>query len=243
MIFDLPTKEEEHAGHPPHHPADPGGPRTDLSGHRHPRRAEGVLDGPGRRPVRGREHAQVRIRPEPRSLLRHARGAPGRAQAGRVDLRGRSPRLDRDEGPVGGRPGGRRHQGEVPPPKLEIGRRRHARHHVRLGDGARTPVAVRPEREGEPLLCALTRTSPALLPPRRWWTLLPMGGISRVSARLLVFAWALAIVLAWAAAAGAQSQEAISSYRADITIQADGSLLVVEAIDYDFGPTAHHGIF
>lgn len=70
-----------------------------------------------------------------------------------------------------------------------------------------------------------------------------MGTAPRRFVRLLVVGSALAVALGSARGARAQNQEAISAYRADITIQADGSLRVVESIDYDFGSTEHHGIF
>ncbi|HEX5587877.1 MAG TPA: DUF2207 domain-containing protein [Acidimicrobiia bacterium] len=41
----------------------------------------------------------------------------------------------------------------------------------------------------------------------------------------------------------AQTAEHISRYDSDLTIEADGGLLVRETIDYDFGTTPHHGIF
>lgn len=41
----------------------------------------------------------------------------------------------------------------------------------------------------------------------------------------------------------AQAQEIISDYSSDITINQDGSLLIVETINYDFGTAERHGIF
>jgi uncharacterized membrane protein YgcG len=65
-------------------------------------------------------------------------------------------------------------------------------------------------------------------------------------ARRLSFVLLLAgaAVLAMAAPSRAQLvSERIVSYGVDLTIQQDGSLLVVERIEYDFGSTEHHGIF
>jgi uncharacterized membrane protein YgcG len=42
--------------------------------------------------------------------------------------------------------------------------------------------------------------------------------------------------------AGAQYGEQIKSYVVDITVQQNGSLSIVETIDYDFGSNQHHGI-
>jgi len=70
-----------------------------------------------------------------------------------------------------------------------------------------------------------------------------MGGSTRVVSRLLAVAAVVAVVLGWGAAAGAQGEEAIHRYTVDIAIKDDGSLLVSEAIEYDFGTTARHGIF
>jgi uncharacterized membrane protein YgcG len=54
---------------------------------------------------------------------------------------------------------------------------------------------------------------------------------------------AAAALLAFMPAAHAQLEERISSYDVGITILQDGSLMVVERIDYDFGNSEHHGIF
>jgi uncharacterized membrane protein YgcG len=63
---------------------------------------------------------------------------------------------------------------------------------------------------------------------------------------VLVVVCVLAAVagFAWAGADGAwgQGEERIDAYDVSIDIQRDGSLAVVEAIDYDFGSTEHHGI-
>jgi predicted membrane protein DUF2207 len=66
--------------------------------------------------------------------------------------------------------------------------------------------------------------------------------------RCLLLAATLAVsgAMALAGAAGAQAQtetERIIDYSVDMTIGRDGSLTVAERIDYDFGPTEHHGIF
>ncbi len=69
------------------------------------------------------------------------------------------------------------------------------------------------------------------------------AGVRR--ARLLALA-GLAMVLAVAFGGSARAQgfgERIRSYGVTMTVQSDGSLLVVERIDYDFDGTSHHGIF
>ncbi|MGZ8582281.1 MAG: DUF2207 domain-containing protein [Actinomycetota bacterium] len=71
----------------------------------------------------------------------------------------------------------------------------------------------------------MTRTPPS--PLARWLTLLAAA----VGALLLV-----------AAPARAQFSERIVEYDVDITIDDDGTLTIVEAIDYDFGVTPRHGI-
>jgi len=53
----------------------------------------------------------------------------------------------------------------------------------------------------------------------------------------------LGVILFPAAARAQSGGERIRSYDASITIQRDGSLLVVERIDYDFDGLARHGIF
>jgi len=60
----------------------------------------------------------------------------------------------------------------------------------------------------------------------------------------VAFALVLAGVLgAGTGRAGAQSAEAIARYDVAIQIQRDGSILVREVIDYDFGVAERHGIF
>jgi hypothetical protein len=54
---------------------------------------------------------------------------------------------------------------------------------------------------------------------------------------------AIALSLLVAVAGPARAAERIRSYDVDNTIEPDGSLEVVETIDYDFGSTPHHGIF
>jgi uncharacterized membrane protein YgcG len=54
---------------------------------------------------------------------------------------------------------------------------------------------------------------------------------------------ALVATAAWGSPALAQTSEVIHSYDVAIEIRADGSIRVTEVIAYDFGPTAHHGIF
>jgi hypothetical protein len=62
--------------------------------------------------------------------------------------------------------------------------------------------------------------------------------------RIITVALAAAVVLATPGAARAQGiGERISAYDVTIGIQADGSMEVVERIDYYFGTTEHHGIF
>src|SRR2546428_428496 len=71
-----------------------------------------------------------------------------------------------------------------------------------------------------------------------------MAGFTHAPARLLVGASVIAVVLGVSTAvAGAQGEEAIHRYTVDIAIKGDGSLLVSEAIEYDFGTAPHHGIF
>jgi len=50
------------------------------------------------------------------------------------------------------------------------------------------------------------------------------------------------LLLAGAGSAGAQDGEQIKAYAVDIAVQRDGSLLITEVIDYDFGAISHHGI-
>ena len=57
------------------------------------------------------------------------------------------------------------------------------------------------------------------------------------------FAGAIVAVVLWAAPAGAQTGERIASYTAELTIEADGDLLVRETIFYDFAGNERHGIF
>jgi predicted membrane protein DUF2207 len=54
---------------------------------------------------------------------------------------------------------------------------------------------------------------------------------------------AFATVLVLQTPALAQSFETIHAYDVDIQIRTDGSLLVAETIDYDFGSALHHGIY
>jgi Predicted membrane protein (DUF2207) len=64
-----------------------------------------------------------------------------------------------------------------------------------------------------------------------------------VLATFAVVVASLACVLGLAALARAQTTETIHRYHVAIRIERDGSLTITEAIDYDFGPTPHHGIF
>ena len=69
-----------------------------------------------------------------------------------------------------------------------------------------------------------------------------LGRSPRRIARVLApTALALGLLVA-AAPAHAQSGERIVDYEVAITIEADGSLTIVEAIDYDFGAASRHGI-
>src|SRR5439155_20196217 len=70
-----------------------------------------------------------------------------------------------------------------------------------------------------------------------------MRGLTRLLAGLLAVASVMAVAVGPTAVAGAQGDEAIHFDAVDITIRRDGSLLVHEVIDYDFGTTPHHGIF
>ena len=56
-------------------------------------------------------------------------------------------------------------------------------------------------------------------------------------------AFALAVALAPVGRAAAQSPERILRYAVEITIDEDGSIVVTETIDYDFGSSERHGIF
>ena len=53
----------------------------------------------------------------------------------------------------------------------------------------------------------------------------------------------LAVVFGATPRAGAVGGEQIKRYGVDVTIQPDGNIVVVENIDYDFGPVPHHGIY
>src|SRR5438128_2504340 len=70
-----------------------------------------------------------------------------------------------------------------------------------------------------------------------------MRGASSAWSRVLAVALLLAAALGLSAVASAQGGERIHTYSAEIAVQADGSFLVVESFDYDFGSTPHHGIF
>ena len=50
-------------------------------------------------------------------------------------------------------------------------------------------------------------------------------------------------MVAGAGPAAAGSTERITNYRSDVTIETDGTILVHETIDYDFGVVPHHGIY
>jgi hypothetical protein len=64
--------------------------------------------------------------------------------------------------------------------------------------------------------------------------------LRRVAVLLSIAAW---VLLVGASGAGAVEGERITSYDVTLTVRADGSLAVREAIDYDFGPAERHGIF
>ena len=59
----------------------------------------------------------------------------------------------------------------------------------------------------------------------------------------LVLAVAAAVLAAPARAAAPAAAEQITSYDVGIAIQRDGSILVQEQIEYDFGANERHGIF
>lgn len=61
----------------------------------------------------------------------------------------------------------------------------------------------------------------------------------------LFFAVGIALVagVAGAGPAAAGFSERITNYRAEVTIDPDGTILVHETIDYDFGVVPHHGIY
>jgi uncharacterized membrane protein YgcG len=66
----------------------------------------------------------------------------------------------------------------------------------------------------------------------------------RLAAACLVLGALAAVWLtASSPSASAQASEQIHTYDVDLAIQSDGSLLVTERIDYDFGDVPHHGIF
>src|SRR2546430_5906582 len=68
------------------------------------------------------------------------------------------------------------------------------------------------------------------------------GTRRRAAGAALVLLLSGAIVFAAASPAAAQ-EESIRSYDVHIQVRTDGSMLVTERIDYDFGSTEHHGIF
>src|SRR4051794_39205712 len=66
------------------------------------------------------------------------------------------------------------------------------------------------------------------------------GSALGLAAGLLI---ALVGLLASARPAAAQSfGESIRSFRSDVAVQQDGSVVITETIDYDFGGASHHGI-
>src|SRR5262245_24741680 len=67
-----------------------------------------------------------------------------------------------------------------------------------------------------------------------------MGRILRGS---IVATGLLALVVAWAGPAAAQTSESIPSYVVGIRILPDGDLQITERITYDFGSESRHGIF
>lgn len=74
------------------------------------------------------------------------------------------------------------------------------------------------------------------------------GFRGRLGTALRRFLGAAAVLTLIPTAASAQATptftfERIRSYDVSIAIQHDGSIVVVERIDYDFGPREHHGIF
>jgi uncharacterized protein (TIGR04222 family) len=68
--------------------------------------------------------------------------------------------------------------------------------------------------------------------------------VRRALTSVIVAAAAVCLgALAAAAPAAAGTFETIHNYDVDITVLPDGSLSIVETIDYDFGDEQHHGIF
>ena len=65
----------------------------------------------------------------------------------------------------------------------------------------------------------------------------------RSAALLLVVFVALCAMVAGAGPAAAGFTERITNYHSDVTIEPDGTIVVHETIDYDFGVVPHHGIF
>src|SRR5262249_29689447 len=61
--------------------------------------------------------------------------------------------------------------------------------------------------------------------------------------RIVAPAGLLALCMIVLGAGTARAQEHIASYDVEITIEPNGSLEIVETIDYDFGSTPHHGIY
>ena len=65
----------------------------------------------------------------------------------------------------------------------------------------------------------------------------------RPAALLFAVGLALVVVAVGAGPAVAGFTERITNYRSEVTIDPDGTILVHETIDYDFGVVAHHGIY
>jgi uncharacterized membrane protein YgcG len=67
--------------------------------------------------------------------------------------------------------------------------------------------------------------------------------VRRLAAGLGAVGWLLLVASVAAAPASADVGESISTYDVTLTVHDDGTLAVSEAIAYDFGPNARHGIF
>lgn len=65
----------------------------------------------------------------------------------------------------------------------------------------------------------------------------------RLLLRAVIVALAVALGLGVRGASAQAGGEQVRSFNVDVVVQRDGSLGVVETIDYDFGSTEHHGIF
>jgi uncharacterized membrane protein YgcG len=67
--------------------------------------------------------------------------------------------------------------------------------------------------------------------------------VRRLAAAMAVVGWLLLVGGVGAVPASADVGESIASYDVTLTVRADGTIAVSEAIAYDFGPNERHGIF